>query len=97
RNDCRFVCGTTSKVQRVAPELAGSSSGSPGLTVSVTVPDHVPLRNDVGGDGAVGPGLDPPQADRTNRRGTGPHQRATRIMTRLLPCRVATCLRSAPA
>ena len=58
RNDCRFVCGTTSNVHCTGPLLGGSALGSPGLTSIVTVPRHVPVRNDVDAEGVVGLGGD---------------------------------------
>src|SRR6266540_1568434 len=51
RNVCRFVSGTTSKVHVVDPEVVGPSRSM------VSVPVHVPARND-GGDGPVV--VDPP-------------------------------------
>jgi hypothetical protein len=32
RNDCRFVCGTTSNVQVMSPLDGGGAFGSPGFT-----------------------------------------------------------------
>src|SRR5207244_9623232 len=54
RNVCRFVFGSTSNVHIVGPEVVGSPSRS-----IVTVPLHVPERNDCGVVGLVGPGALP--------------------------------------
>src|SRR5512137_1108760 len=77
RNVCRLVCGTTSKVQSMAPVVGAGASGSPGLTWIVTVPCHVPARNDCGVDGALGPAgaFPPPQADRPMRTTSADHAR----------------------
>src|SRR5262245_37957835 len=54
RSDCMFVCGTTSKVHVISPVVGGGGFGSQGFTWIVTVPRHVPVKNDVGPDGPVG-------------------------------------------
>src|SRR5262245_1916300 len=59
RSDCMFVCGTTSKVHVISPLVGGGGFGSPGFTWIVTVPRHVPVKNDVGPDGPVGVGSRP--------------------------------------
>src|SRR5688572_14157851 len=64
RNDCRLVPATGSNVHSTGPDTSGCASGSPGLTCTVSVPRHVPVRNDVGALGAVGFELLPPQAVR---------------------------------
>src|SRR4051812_21546261 len=60
-NVCRLVCGTTSNVHVVAPTVAGCGPFGPGATWIVTVPCHVPARNDCDPDGPVGADDPPPQ------------------------------------
>jgi hypothetical protein len=48
-----FVCGTTSNVHVISP-VDGGGFAVAGLTWMVTVPRHVPARNDVEPDGPVG-------------------------------------------
>jgi len=52
-NDCMFVFGTTSNVHVISPDRR-RGFGERGSTWMVTVPRHVPTRNDVGPDGPVG-------------------------------------------
>jgi hypothetical protein len=63
RNVWRFVSATTSKVHATDPEVVGSPSRS-----MVSVPVHVPARNDCGGDGVVG--AEPPSHPQTATRDT---------------------------
>jgi hypothetical protein len=53
-SDCRFVFGTTSNVQVISPLVGGGGFGERGSTWMVTVPRHVPTRNEVDPDGPVG-------------------------------------------
>jgi hypothetical protein len=55
-NVWRLVSGTTAKVHVTAPVVVGSPSRS-----IVSVPLHVPVRNDCGPDGLVGPVVPPSQ------------------------------------
>src|SRR3954447_24401921 len=52
---CRFVPSTGANVHVAAPEVLGSPSRS-----IVSVPVHVPARNDCCADGEVGTGVPPP-------------------------------------
>src|SRR3954449_764560 len=54
-NVCRFVPSTGANVHVAAPEVVGSPSRS-----IVSVPVHVPVRNDCCPDGEVGTGVPPP-------------------------------------
>src|SRR5262245_17712761 len=54
-NVCRFVPSTGVNVHVAAPDLLGSPSRS-----IVSVPVHVPVRNDCAADGDVGTGVPPP-------------------------------------
>src|SRR5207237_7827145 len=54
-NVCRFVPSTGANVQVAAPDVLGSPSRS-----IVSVPVHVPVRNDCAADGDVGTGVPPP-------------------------------------
>src|SRR3954463_12903365 len=54
-NVCRFVPSTGANVHVAAPEVLGSPSRS-----IVSVPVHVPVRNDCAADGDVGTGVPPP-------------------------------------
>src|SRR3954468_23523271 len=54
-NVCRFVPSTGTNVHVAAPEVLGSPSRS-----IVSVPVHVPARNDCCPDGEVGTGVPPP-------------------------------------
>src|SRR5262245_54999128 len=55
-NVCRFVPSTGANVHVTAPAVLGSPSRS-----IVSVPVHVPVRNDWAPDGDVGTGVPPPQ------------------------------------
>jgi hypothetical protein len=55
-NVCRFVPSTGTNVHVAAPDVLGSPSRS-----IVSVPVHVPVRNDCAADGDVGTGVPPPQ------------------------------------
>jgi hypothetical protein len=48
-NVCRFVLGTTSKIHVTGPEVVGSPSRS-----IVSVPFHVPAKNEAGAEGDAG-------------------------------------------
>src|SRR4051795_2395895 len=71
-NVCRFVPSTGANTQVAAPEVLGSPSRS-----MVSVPVHVPVRNDCCPDGDVGTGVPPPHAvarhDVINRSDTREH------------------------
>src|SRR6185436_12408826 len=54
RNVWRFVSDTTSNVQLTGPDIVGSPSRS-----IVSVPFHVPARNEAGAEGAAGDALPP--------------------------------------
>src|SRR5262245_56121823 len=54
-NVCRFVPSTGANVQVAAPDVLGSPSRS-----IVSVPVHVPVRNDCAAEGDVGTGVPPP-------------------------------------
>ena len=54
-NVCRFVPSTGANVHVAAPDVLGSPSRS-----IVSVPVHVPVRNDCCPDGEVGTGVPPP-------------------------------------
>src|SRR3954465_14645490 len=54
-NVCRFVPSTGANVHVAAPDVLGSPSRS-----IVSVPVHVPVRNDCAADGDVGTGVPPP-------------------------------------
>src|SRR5262245_10440861 len=84
RSDCRFVCGTTSDVQVMSPVDGGGALGSPGLTWIVTVPRHVPVKNEVGPDGAVGE-LSRPQFESATRGRIAIESFAALVMRLLLP------------
>src|SRR5690349_24080547 len=69
-NVCRFVPSTGANVHVAAPDVLGSPSRS-----MVSVPVHVPVRNDCAADGDVGSGIPPPHvaarqdaANRTDSR-----------------------------
>src|SRR5262245_61166223 len=79
-----FVCGTTSNVQVMSPVDGGGALGSPGLTWIVTVPRQVPVRNEVGPDGAVGV-LSRPQLESATRGKTAIANFAALVMRSLLP------------
>src|SRR5262245_3486439 len=84
RNDCRFVCGTTSKVHVISPLVGSGGFGSRGLTWMVTVPRQVPARNDVGPEGLVG--VDSrPHADKTPAMTSTTVVRGNLLTSSLLP------------
>src|SRR5436190_16982263 len=87
RKDWRFVWGITSNVHRIGPLPGAGALGSPEFTSNVTVPLHVPARNDAWPEGAAGFGDARPHATRTTSIGTGTHQPASRVMSSLLPSR----------
>src|SRR3954468_17880866 len=63
---CRFVPSTGANVHVAAPDVLGSPSRS-----IISVPVHVPVRNDCAADGDVGTGVPPPHVaarqDATNK------------------------------
>src|SRR5436190_9070196 len=65
-NVCRFVPSTGANVHVAAPDVLGSPSRS-----MVSVPVHVPVRNDCCPDGDVGTGVPPPHAAARHERSTG--------------------------
>ena len=54
RNVCRLVCGTTSNVHVTAPPMGAPGWGPVGFDWIVSVPRHVPVRNDWGAVGHWG-------------------------------------------
>src|SRR4051812_35288208 len=80
-NVCRFVPSTGANTHVAAPEVLGSPSRS-----MVSVPVHVPVRNDCCPDGDVGTGVPPPHAaakhDTVNRSDT----RECPVIRTLLRC-----------
>src|SRR6266550_7562688 len=68
-NVCRFVPSTGTNTHVAAPDVLGSPSRS-----MVSVPVHVPVRNDCCPDGEVGTGMPPPHVaarhERVNRSGS---------------------------
>src|SRR6476646_5139405 len=68
-NVCRFVPSTGANAHVAAPDVLGSPSRS-----IVSVPVHVPVRNDCCPDGEVGTGVPPPHVavrqERVNRSGS---------------------------
>src|SRR5438067_2434825 len=84
RNDCWFVCGTTSNVHVISPVVGGGGFGSRGLSWIVTVPRHVPARNDVDGDGLVGV-ASRPQPDSAPAAASASSDSGTLLIPSLLP------------
>src|SRR5215467_4501853 len=60
-NVCRFVPSTGANVHVAAPDVLASPSRS-----IVSVPVHVPVRNDCAPDGEVGTGVPPPHVAATH-------------------------------
>src|SRR3954462_11237870 len=78
-NVCRFVPSTGANTHVAAPDVLGSPSRS-----IVSVPVHVPVRNDCCPDGEGGPGVPPPHVaarhETVNRSGS----RECRVIPALL-------------
>src|SRR5690242_5451431 len=83
-NVCRFVPSTGTNVHVAAPEVLGSSSRS-----IVSVPVHVPVRNDCCPDGELGTGVPPPHVTARTEATNTSDSRACAFMRALLPwCRL---------
>src|SRR5581483_8573320 len=82
-NVCRFVPSTGASVHVTAPDVLGSPSRS-----IVSVPVHVPVRNDCAADGDVGTGVPPSHvAARQDATNTAESRVCVVIRTLLRWCR----------
>src|SRR5882672_10451463 len=72
-NVCRFVPSTGANAQVAAPDVLGSPSRS-----IVSVPVHVPARNDCCPDGELGTGVPPPHV-------AARHEKINRSVSRECP------------